>query len=104
MEIWGKLVLWFKSFLQGLSQRVALNGIESQWSDITSGVPQGSVLGTLLILLNLSSVSKEHFLMTQRFIQLLEVFVIWTECKNGQKSIFLISTLRNVNLCTLVKP
>jgi len=40
--------------------------------------------------------------MTQRFIQLLEVFLMWlncretwTACKSGQESIFLISTLRN---------
>ena len=29
---------------------------------------------------------------------------IWTKCKSGQEFIFLMSILRNVNLCTLVKP
>ena len=32
----------------GRKQKVVLNNNESEWSDVVSGVPQGSVLGPIL--------------------------------------------------------
>ena len=39
---------WIKSFLSKRRQRVVMGEIVSDWRDILSGVPQGSVLGPLL--------------------------------------------------------
>ena len=42
------LVKWIKSFLAGRKQRVLIGDRSSEWEDVTSSVPQGSVLGPLL--------------------------------------------------------
>ena len=46
----GKLLKFFESYLRNRKQRVALNGFYSDYASIESGVPQGSILGSLLFL------------------------------------------------------
>ena len=47
----GSLLKLMKSYLTGRQQRVVLNGQNSSWKNILTGVSQGSVLGPLLFLI-----------------------------------------------------
>ena len=57
MGVKGDLLALIESFLFERQQRVVLNGQESEWLAIKTGVPQGSVLGPLFFLIYINDSS-----------------------------------------------
>jgi intein/homing endonuclease len=47
----GNLFNWFKNYLSGRSQRVVINGSNSDWLSINAGVPQWFILDPLLFII-----------------------------------------------------
>ena len=57
----GNLLKLQRDFLSERRQRVVFNGQTSTWTNVTAGVPQGSIVGALLLLIYINDLSEGLF-------------------------------------------
>ena len=58
-RIKGKIGRWIREFLRDRKYRVIANGAMSDIQDVTSGVPQGTVLAAILFMIMMSDIDEE---------------------------------------------
>ena len=76
----GSVNDWFRSYLEDREQFVLLNDVSSNKRKITTGVPQGSILGPLLFLVYINDICKSSDLL--RFILYADDTNIFYSCES----------------------
>lgn len=71
-----KLLKWSAGFLTGRRQKVVVNGQESEWSEVLSSVPQGSVLGPLFFILFINDMPEVVYNLIALFADDAKLFAI----------------------------
>ena len=85
-EISGELYSWIESFLSGRKMRVQVGCVLSDWEDVLSGVPQGSILGPLLFVLFVNDLPDW---VSSRILMFADDTKIWSRISNLAESAML---------------
>ena len=80
----GKVLDWLSSFLSNRRQSVALGSNHSEWQNVTSGIPQGSVLGPLLFVVFINDLPDQVQSFTKLFADDTKVFRAITSIEDHQ--------------------
>ena len=82
----NNLLIWLKNFLSDRTQAVVINNQSSSTKNVTSGIPQGSVLGPILFLMYINDISENIDSFIKIFADDTKIFKAIT-CKSDNESL-----------------
>ena len=82
LGITGEVFKWIENWLKDREQIIVLLGSNYKWTWVKSGVPQGSVLGPLLFLININDIDDAVCCNLLKFADDTEVFSV-VQTKNN---------------------
>ena len=89
--IFGDELRWFRTYLSDRKQRVVMGGIESDWTPVTSGVPQGSILGPSLFIMYIndapSSLSNSKCVLYADDVKIYKRIACLADCLDFQRDL-----------------
>ena len=91
----SKILLWMTNFINNRKQRVVVDGSYSNFADVESGVPQGTVLGPILFLLHINDVAS---CVNSKVRLFADDCLLYREIKNNQDQIDMQRNLDALNL------
>ena len=91
--IQGRILNWLKDFLLGRMMRVRVFGNNSSERLVTSGVPQGSVLGPILFLIFVNNINQNLLSQCVLFADDLKIYMKVRRCSDSQTDICLLLLL-----------
>ena len=83
MGIFDTLVELIKRFLKNRFQRVVLDGQTSEWLLVKAGVPQGSILADLFLLIDINDLSNDMISTVKLFADDISLFSIVADAKTS---------------------
>ena len=83
----GSLYACFEDYLSGRTQRVVLEGTRSTAVDVTSGVPQGSILGPLLFIISVDTLATISISNTADLSMFADDIVYWKRVSTASSSV-----------------
>ena len=95
----GSLLSLVESFLKDKKQRTVLNGQNSSWGDISAGVPQGSILRPLFILVYINDLTEHLKCNVKLFADEMSLFTVVQDSNSSAINGLMIGGCRLILIC-----
>ena len=89
-----KVTGWIENWLKNRTQRVVINGVSSDWKDVKSGVPQGSILGPLLLTMYIEDI--DEVLKSSNLLKFADDTKVWGRVNKKEDAVLMQDDLNSL--------